>query len=1031
MKLRAAISGFTRLVLGMGLLVISVLAHASPAPQLLPNPNPNAQDNFYGNAVALSPDGSIAVVAANSGGYGLDTPPAMYVFQYANSAWGATPIITICDPAANASCTSDSEPTDLFASSVSVSSINSNAFLLIVGSPGGGVISGSPVTYGVVYIYKCTVSPAACGTPVATISDPSTSPSASDNFGSAVAISQDGNTVLVGAWGTPEPGGSGVGNQIEPNVGSAYIYTTSGDVWPATPTVTATLSEYGVTCAPFGSSIVCDKFGYAVALSADGTAAIVGAPGVVDNGNPGEGNAYAFGVVSGSWQDLPETTLYNSDGTTCTDVVTNSCDEYGSAVALSADGSTALVGAPNALAAGAAFGEYGLVSLFHQLVPGTWAGVTSPTIIYSNPNQNQNTVYTGIGGFGTSLALSNDGTTVLVGLPEGAEGTNDGGYGGSGEMDSYTCNFSSSPPCVNTPGQVLVDPVVLVNPGASFEPPDFFGAAAAISNGADVLLAGAPDSNLYGANDNGAAYAYGAPGSQLTLSLTLTATPSPVAPNGNLTYDLTVTNTSTLTSANGITLTDVLPNNNSPQINAGGGSCSFLNNNGIFTVTCTLASLAAGASWQVSIVLGAGPIPQIVTDSATVTAGSVMASASANTVVDTPPTANNGSLGIVGGAATSGTLSATPGSVSTLTYNIVTQPAHGTAVLTNASTGAFTYTPNTGFFGADSFTFDVSDGLLTSNTATENLTVATSTVALALTYTGPNNVSVVAGQNLVYNLTATNTDSSQPAVNVVLTGTLVAGVTLVSDSAAGGNCTATATAYTCTIDSLAPGATWTPSVTVQIGSADAGQSVLAASANVNAENSSNNPSISASVSVAQVSTTLDLTYLNFAILCNETNYCPNVEPGDTFPYVIVVSNGSSQSATNVLVTVTIPPGMTFSNPLPKVSGVASGVCLIDVAEAKMACALDTLAPTNNSSNSNAWFISFTATVNSTDTQGQVLTSQAIATSDNAGTSPAETVTAVVGTPVASSGGSSIGWLELLVLGGLCWIGRRRLAKASA
>ncbi|EQD52260.1 preprocellulomonadin, partial [mine drainage metagenome] len=58
-----------------------------------------------------------------------------------------------------------------------------------------------------------------------------------------------------------------------------------------------------------------------------------------------------------------------------------------------------------------------------------------------------------------------------------------------------------------------------------------------------------------------------------------------------------------------------------------------------------------------------------------------------------------------------------------LTFAIVSQPANGTVSLTNASTGAFTYTPNTGFSGTDSFTFNASDSGGTSNTATETVTV--------------------------------------------------------------------------------------------------------------------------------------------------------------------------------------------------------------------------------------------------------------------------------------------------------------------
>ena len=54
----------------------------------------------------------------------------------------------------------------------------------------------------------------------------------------------------------------------------------------------------------------------------------------------------------------------------------------------------------------------------------------------------------------------------------------------------------------------------------------------------------------------------------------------------------------------------------------------------------------------------------------------------------------------------------------------MTSPAHGTAIL-NAN-GSVTYTPAPGFTGTDSFTYTVSDGLLTA-TATVSMTVGVAT----------------------------------------------------------------------------------------------------------------------------------------------------------------------------------------------------------------------------------------------------------------------------------------------------------------
>lgn len=91
------------------------------------------------------------------------------------------------------------------------------------------------------------------------------------------------------------------------------------------------------------------------------------------------------------------------------------------------------------------------------------------------------------------------------------------------------------------------------------------------------------------------------------------------------------------------------------------------------------------------------------------------------TVNQGPPTANGGSITTTANTAVSSTLSGS-GSGS-LTFAIVSGPTHGTATITNAATGAFTYTPNNGYGGSDSFTFNINNSGGTSNTATESITV--------------------------------------------------------------------------------------------------------------------------------------------------------------------------------------------------------------------------------------------------------------------------------------------------------------------
>jgi len=59
-----------------------------------------------------------------------------------------------------------------------------------------------------------------------------------------------------------------------------------------------------------------------------------------------------------------------------------------------------------------------------------------------------------------------------------------------------------------------------------------------------------------------------------------------------------------------------------------------------------------------------------------------------------------------------------------LVYAIVSQGSKGTATLLDPSTGQFVYTPDVGESGVDSFTFQVSDGGLDSNTATVTVSIA-------------------------------------------------------------------------------------------------------------------------------------------------------------------------------------------------------------------------------------------------------------------------------------------------------------------
>ena len=104
---------------------------------------------------------------------------------------------------------------------------------------------------------------------------------------------------------------------------------------------------------------------------------------------------------------------------------------------------------------------------------------------------------------------------------------------------------------------------------------------------------------------------------------------------------------------------------------------------------------------------------------------------------NTAPVATNGTLAVTQDTPASGTLQATDADSNPLTYSIVANGSKGTAVVTNASTGAYTYTPNAGATGADSFTFKANDGTVDSNVATVNVTISSGATRDRLQRFGP------------------------------------------------------------------------------------------------------------------------------------------------------------------------------------------------------------------------------------------------------------------------------------------------------
>ncbi|MBF0627379.1 MAG: SUMF1/EgtB/PvdO family nonheme iron enzyme [Magnetococcales bacterium] len=134
------------------------------------------------------------------------------------------------------------------------------------------------------------------------------------------------------------------------------------------------------------------------------------------------------------------------------------------------------------------------------------------------------------------------------------------------------------------------------------------------------------------------------------------------------------------------------------------------------------------------------------------------------------PVAARDTLTVTGTQAVSDTLTATDADGDALTYRIITNGTKGRVTLTNASTGAFTYTPNSGATGSDSFTFKANDGKTDSNLATITVTLVAVTNARPVASAGTLTVSQgIAGTGT---LQATDADAGDALIyRIVSNGT--------------------------------------------------------------------------------------------------------------------------------------------------------------------------------------------------------------------------------------------------------------------
>ena len=591
-----------------------------------------ADDSGFGSSVALSGNGQVAIVGAP---YTSSSTGVAYVYTYDSSTgtWSAPVALSIPSGA------------DDFGSSVALSSDGTVALI------GATYTNGGP---GAAYIYTYDRSTGAWSSPV-TLSPPS----GTGGFGFSVALSSDGTVALVGA-------------PLTGSTGEAYAYTyASGTGWSSMP----------VTLAPPSGSAA-GLLGSSVALSSSGTVALVGAPQTSSN----TGAAYIYTSSTEAW---------SSTSGPVTLAAPSGASDFGSSVALSADGEAALVGAPDA-------NSYVGAAYIYTYDSGT--GGWSLPVTLSAPS--------GADGFGSSVTMSSDGTEVLVGAPA------------TDEVYVYTSGSSGT----------WSSPVTLLGGSGG----DDFGASAALSSDGTVALVGAPYTN----GDAGVASFYRA----TDLGLALSA-PSAAAPGGQYTEQVILTNDSGYASPN-LALNLPIPAGTSYQdssvTSSTQGSCTTSSSSGVVSsVSCDVGTLAAdGGSAGASVTLGvpsSATAGTEITETAQVSHATPSLSAQSTTAVVIAPTISGLSNETVTVGQTVPPESFTIGATGTLT---VTASSSNTTLLPDSGIGGYstctaagtctlTLTPVSGAVGTTTVTVTVENGYGQKASASFSLTVQSSAPVLS------------------------------------------------------------------------------------------------------------------------------------------------------------------------------------------------------------------------------------------------------------------------------------------------------------
>jgi hypothetical protein len=305
-----------------------------------------------------------------------------------------------------------------------------------------------------------------------------------DFFGTSVALSADGSTLAVGA---PQEDG------VRQASGAVYVFARTGTSWAQQAYLKASNVGAG------------DSFGTSVTLSADGSTLGIGAPGE-DSSATGVNGDQADNIAT----DSGAVYVFTRTGTTWAQQVylkasnTWASDFFGTSVALSADGSTLAISAPqedsgatgvNGNQSDNSAADSGAVYIFTR-TGSTW---TQQAYVKASNTGARDAIASSISySANISLALSADGNILAVGAP----GEDSDATGVSGNQANDSATDSGAVYVFTRTGTTWAQQAYVKASNTGWS--DFFGASVALSANGSTLAVAAPGeySGATGINGN-------------------------------------------------------------------------------------------------------------------------------------------------------------------------------------------------------------------------------------------------------------------------------------------------------------------------------------------------------------------------------------------------------------------------------------------------------------------------------------------------------------------------------------------------